>query len=109
MKVIINKILPFGKRFYAINLCGILFAKGPCDETVINHESIHTRQILELLILGFYLWYVAEWLVKSVLYRSTFAGYKNISFEREAYANERNLNYLSGRGAYSFIKYLRRF
>lgn len=45
MKIIYNKVIPFGKDFYAINLFGILFAKGPCDEVTLNHESIHTAQM----------------------------------------------------------------
>ena len=106
MRVIINKILPIGKRFYAINLCGVLFAKGPCDRYVINHESIHTEQIKELLVIFFYLWYVCEWTYKSILYKGGYRGYENISFEREAYGNDRNLSYIPSRSRFSFLKYL---
>ena len=30
MKIIYNRLIPVGKRYYAINLFGVLFAKGPC-------------------------------------------------------------------------------
>lgn len=106
MKIIYNKILPIGKRYYAINLFGVLFAKGPCDSVTLNHEKIHTAQMKEMLYLFFYLWYVLEWLVRIFQYGSTFRAYRNISFEREAYANGPNLGYLKRRKHFSFLRYL---
>ena len=106
MPVIINKILPIGKDFFAINLCGIIFSKGKCDKIVLNHEKIHTRQMLELFILPFYLIYILEWGVRMLKFHDRFLAYKNISFEREAYINQNNLNYLRQRKLYSFIRYL---
>ncbi len=66
------------------------------DDVLINHERIHLRQQLELLVLPFHIWYLIA------LYR---VGYLQIKFEREAYANENNLNYLKHRKPYSFMKY----
>lgn len=109
MRVIENRVLPIGKRFYAINLCGILFAKGPCDRFMINHEKIHTAQIKELLVVGFYLWYVGEWIWKAMRYRSFYKAYENISFEREAYAHGDDLGYLPGRKNYAFLRYLSKY
>lgn len=106
MKIIINKYLPIGKNFYAINLFGILFAKGKCDARIINHEMIHTAQIKELLFIGFYLFYVLEWFVLLLRLRNNNKAYNNISFEREAYSNESNLNYLKTRKRFAFLKYL---
>ena len=106
MKIIRNKIIPFGKKFYAINLFGILFAKGPCDRVTLNHERIHTAQMKELAFIGFYILYLIEWVIRLIQYRNYFKAYSNISFEREAYANDRNLNYLSTRRHYSFLEYL---
>lgn len=109
MKIIYNRILPFGRKYYAINLFGLLFAKGPCSATTINHEKIHTSQMLEMGFIFFYLWYVIEWLVRVIQYRNTFKAYKNISFEREAYTNQQNPDYLKTRKLYSFRHYLRHF
>lgn len=106
MPVVRNKIIPFGKNYYAINLCGIIFAKGPCDKYVINHEKIHTHQMLELLIIPFYILYVIEWLIRLVQYKNLFKAYKNISFEREAYTHGDDLNYLRKRPLYNFLHYL---
>lgn len=108
MKIIYNKIFPIGKRYFAINLFGFLFAKGPCNTIIINHEKIHTRQMQEMGFLVFYIIYIFEWLWKLILYRNSYKAYENISFEREAYHNQNNLNYLSNRKFYSWLKYLRK-
>ena len=76
------------------------------NKVFINHEKIHIKQQLELLILPFYLWYLLEYLFRLLQYKDTFIAYKNISFEREAYANEKDLNYLKKRSFYAFLKYL---
>lgn len=106
MRIIKNKILPFGKKFYAINLFGVLFAKGSCSKFTINHERIHTAQMRELLFIPFYLLYILEWLLRLIQFRNSFKAYHNISFEKEAYANENNLSYLSRRKRFAFLKYL---
>lgn len=108
MKIIYNRIIPFGKDFYAINLFGVLFSKGPCGSITINHEKIHTAQIKELGYVFFYIAYLIEWAIRIVQYRSYFNGYMNISFEREAYTNQNNLSYLQSRKLFSFRHYYKR-
>lgn len=73
---------------------------------LINHERIHLRQQLELLIIPFYLFYSIEFLVRLVKLKNWRRAYENISFEREAYINEKDLNYLKSRSFFGFIKYL---
>jgi len=73
---------------------------------LLNHERIHLRQQAELLILPFYIWYVTEYLIRLSMYRSRKQAYRNISFEREAYANESNAGYIIHRPFWNFIKYL---
>ncbi len=77
------------------------------DAKLINHETIHLNQQLELLILPFFLWYIIEFLLRLFLYKNWYLAYKNISFEREAYANETNLKYNHQRGFWQFLKYIR--
>ena len=105
MKIIRTKYLP-PKNYDAINILGFLFVHPGVKLTkeIINHERIHTRQMLEMLILPFYLWYVIEWLI-----RLPMAGraYMNLSFEREAYQNMNNLNYLSHRHPFAWMRYLK--
>lgn len=103
MKIIINNILPL-KGFKCINLFGILFCRRVLNKIDINHETIHTKQMQELLYIFFYLWYVIEYLVKLIIYRNTKLAYRNISFEREAYQNQYNLDYLNNRKHYSWFK-----
>lgn len=87
-------------RFSAITLSPLgVFVKPDklTDITLINHERIHWQQQKEMLILPFYLWYVIEWMFK---------GYRHISFEREAYVNEHDLEYPGIRKRYAWVKYL---
>lgn len=76
------------------------------DTILINHERIHIVQALELLILPFYIWYLIEFLIRYIQYSEFQKAYLNISFEREAYDNERNMSYLKNRKLFSFKKYL---
>lgn len=97
MKVIRNRFLPIGRRYGAINLFGILFAKHDMALTpeVMNHESIHTAQIRELLWVPFYLIYIAEWLWQLCRHRfDGYRAYRSISFEREAYSRQSEPGYL---------------
>jgi hypothetical protein len=75
------------------------------DEIIINHEKIHIRQQMELLIIPFYLMYIIEFLIKYLKYKSRYRAYMNISFEKEAFENESNKDYLKSRKFYGFIKY----
>ena len=121
MKIIRNKYIPF-PGYKAINLFGILFARSNAkiDEVTINHEAIHSRQFVELMVLfavatvfirwwlpvfapfAFYVWYIVEWLIRLPKGNA----YRNISFEREAYANEVDASYLKGRKMFNFLKYM---
>jgi len=76
------------------------------DITLLNHERIHLRQQAELLILPFYLWYIIEYLIRLIIYKNKRRAYRNISFEREAYANENNIEYLNKRKLWTFLKYI---
>ncbi|QYJ69487.1 hypothetical protein K1I41_06400 [Flavobacterium litorale] len=75
------------------------------DKTLINHEKIHLRQQAELLVLPFYIWYVVAYLLLYIKYQNHKRAYKSICFEREAYTNESELDYLPSRKPYNFINY----
>ena len=72
----------------------------------MNHEKIHLRQQAEMLIIPFFIWYFLEYLVRFLQYKNAEKAYLNISFEREAYANEANLNYLKNRSFFQYWNYL---
>lgn len=75
------------------------------DKVLINHEKIHIRQQLELLIVFFYLAYVLEYVYRLILLKNQQKAYRAISFEREAYANEGDFSYLLHRKFWNFLKY----
>ena len=104
MKIIRQNILP-PKGFLAINLFGHLFCKpnAKITDITINHEQIHTEQMKEMLYVPFYLLYGVEWLIKLFCKGNA---YRNLSFEREAYDNQYNLDYLKTRKHYSWLKRL---
>lgn len=106
MKIVRTSILPF-KGFTAINLLGMLFVHPGVylSDELMNHERIHTAQQREMLYVFFYLVYVVEWLVRLTMRGNA---YRNISFEREAYANQRNLAYLRSRPHYAWRRYMKR-
>lgn len=73
---------------------------------LINHESIHIYQQLETFIIGFFILYTTEYLIKLIVYRNHQIAYKAISFEKEAFSNESNLRYLEERKLFSWIRYI---
>jgi hypothetical protein len=73
------------------------------DKVLINHESIHLVQQLELLILPFYVIYLLNYVFNLIKYREHEKAYLNIFFEKEAYQNEYDLNYLKKRKMWSFL------
>lgn len=109
MFVIVTKYL-IPKGFRGITIFPFIFLKYVLDtknKIVINHEKIHIQQQLELLVLPFFVWYLVEYAVRLLQYKNIDLAYRNISFEREAYANEQQFNYLKNRSFFSFLHYLR--
>lgn len=102
----INKFIRFflNKNVIGITLCPFGIYIDSNDKYTINHEKIHWKQQVEMLVLPFYIWYGLEYIIKFFMYGKD--AYRNLSFEREAYANENNLNYLENRKSYAWIKYL---
>lgn len=80
-------------------------AKLKNNQVLMNHEKIHIRQQLEMLILPFFIVYLAEWLVRLFMEGNA---YRNISFEREAYTYQYNLSYLKSRKWYSFYRFFKK-
>lgn len=76
------------------------------DVVFMNHERIHLRQQAELLLIFFYLWYVTEFFLRWAQFKNRREAYRNISFEREAYNNEKDLFYLKKRPLFNFFNFL---
>lgn len=131
MIVIKNKIIPFG-GYSTINLFGILFTKKDTIKTVdYNHESIHSAQIFECMILSaifitflilvcniswwwvllsipmYYIQYGLEYVLIRVFHNKQNDAYHDVSFEEEAYTYENDSNYLYHRKCFAWVKYLK--
>lgn len=103
----------FIKWFTPKNMGGITFfpfiilkeERLKTDKTFLHHEYIHLHQQAELFVLLFLLLYAGEFLIRWLQYRNAYEAYRNISFEREAYDNEANYDYLKTRKWLAFTKY----
>ena len=128
-------------KCHTIMLFGFVFSKLKEKEVthrVRNHECVHARQWFEVtalsgsvllaivLVFGispwwmllsggiYYVWYVLEWVCKSVWYSVMIdewtcemeTPYQSISFEREARLSERDNNYLENGGYFGWLKEL---
>ena len=109
MFLIVAKYL-IPKGFRGLTIFPFVFIKDKVDKgnfVILNHEKIHLRQQLELLIIPFFIWYGLEYIFRLFQFKNANLAYRNISFEREAYHNESNLNYLKNRKFFKFIDYLK--
>ena len=130
-KVIFNDIIPF-RGFVVMCLWPFIFVRNSAashyNTVANNHEHIHAEQQKEMLIVGFALaligfvfglgwwallfvpiflwWYILEWLIRIPIEGSSRQAYRNISFEREAYANEKDLAYLGRRNHFIWLTYM---
>lgn len=104
----------FGKIYRREEFCDKKLSK-----ITQNHEGIHLCQALDFVgdnekwrILGFcifYILYFIEWLIKLILAIFTFGkvkAYRSISFEQEAFLNERKYTYQNTRKRFAWLKYI---
>jgi hypothetical protein len=104
--ILLSKISPI--NIYAISLIFFVFCRGELNETTRRHETIHFRQWLELLIIGFACLYLVSWLWFRLIKRySGDSAYRSIPFEQEAYGNQDDPYYLENRRPYAWVKYLK--
>ncbi|WBV61443.1 hypothetical protein PFY12_04800 [Chryseobacterium camelliae] len=76
------------------------------NKILINHEKIHLKQQMELLVIFFYIFYVIEYYYWLIKLKNKHLAYRRISFEREAYIHESDLGYLQKRKFWGFWKYI---
>lgn len=106
-RVIETRLVPKG-NIAAITLFGLVFTRDKqfVDKWVLNHELIHCQQQLEWLYLPFFVLYLLEWAWFLLRLHDANKAYLAISFEREAYTQMYDLDYLKHRRHYA--NYLRR-
>lgn len=115
MKLIENNILP-PKGFKALTLGPFIFVKKgtALNKKDLNHEAIHWEQYKELLIAGFLILYVLEyivrfcipWLITEEGRRYSDRVYHSLSFEKEAYLHAEDMAYLKKRKHFNWIRLL---
>lgn len=107
MILVVSKYL-IPKGFRGLTIFPFVFVSDMNSKhylALINHERIHLRQQLELLVLPFFVIYVLDYLAKLIRYRDRNLAYRNVVFEREAYENENDLDYLKSRSFWRFMRY----
>ena len=90
--IILSKVSPI--EIGAITLGPFVFSRGEISERTRNHESIHWEQYKECLIVGFLFLYLFFWLRNLLNGYDGKGAYYNIPFEREAYDNQHDSEYL---------------
>ncbi len=93
-------------KYSGMALWPFMLLKKDASDIVINHELIHIQQQKELMIIPFYILYVFNYLFNLMIYYNHNKAYKNIIFEREAYANAYDKGYLKTRTYMAFLNYL---
>ncbi|WP_299526322.1 hypothetical protein [Winogradskyella sp.] len=105
--ILISKyIVP--KGYLGVTIFPFMFLKHESlkwNTVLVNHEKIHLKQQLELFIIPFFVIYGLEFLFRLLQCRKWRSAYRNISFEREAYGNEKDLAYLKSRPFWNFRHY----
>ena len=91
----------FAGRFVnAMALCPFILVKNletKESQVTIHHEKIHIRQQLEMFVLPFYLVYLGFYIYYRLLGNTHTQAYLRIPFEKEAYCEESNFDYLTTR------------
>ena len=76
------------------------------DQRIVQHEKIHFKQQLELLVIPFYIFYLLHYLMNLLKYRNHSKAYFEICFEKEAYRYDEQVNYLDSRKPFAWIAFL---
>ena len=103
--VVLSKIAPI--EIYAISFGIWVWCRGQLNDRLRRHETIHYLQQRELLFVGQWLLYGIFHLVGLWRYRGDGRkAYRENPFEREAYANDKDENYLSSRKRWAWLDYV---
>lgn len=78
------------------------------NKSLLRHERIHHRQLVETLIIG----YLVIWALEKIYFRlwkgySVMEAYYNSCFEQESYLHQHDTNYLQTRKSFAWFYYMR--
>ena len=131
MMIVRNSVIPFSGTI-AITLWPFILVRRNTwtqfTNNVLRHKRIHGRQQVEMLLVGaavaailfvfgckwwnllalplFFWLYGLEWMLGLFWFGNSKEANLNISFEREAYDNEQDADYLKKRRPFASIRYL---
>ena len=98
-----SRFVPSGYKGIAI--WPFVFYKGLLSKRFIVHEKIHLVQQKEMLVLPFFVIYFLNYLWNLLRYRFNHdKAYRNIIFEKEAYENQDDSDYLSKRKSFQYLR-----
>lgn len=80
----------------------VILRKGSSPQ-LKNHETIHFKQQVECLFVFWYLIYISQYLFNLIKMKH-YDAYKNICFEKEAYKNQQNFNYIKTRKIFNWAR-----
>ena len=100
----LSKVAPID--IWAISLGLFVFCRGEMSEQTKNHETIHFRQWVELLFIGFAVLYPFFWIIELIRCRNGAQAYRRNPFEQEAYDNDKDLDYLLDRKHFAWARYI---
>jgi hypothetical protein len=82
------------KGYTAITVYPFIFHKNnPMEKVTLNHERIHFEQIKKEGLIAFYFNYLKQYIFNRFNGMNHLSAYLSISYEQEAYENEKNFNY----------------
>ncbi|MBK7149792.1 MAG: hypothetical protein IPH78_13520 [Bacteroidetes bacterium] len=105
MFLVVSRFVPYS----ALAIYPFVIVKNKALAThseLLNHEKIHHRQQVELLILPFYLIYLLNYVFNLLRYKNHEQAYRQIVFEQEAFAMDKGLHYLNKRKRFAFVKWI---
>ena len=104
-----NRILNIMEKIFVMNLNAItlwpfiIIKENNLPREIINHELIHIAQCKELLVVGFYILFILEFIFNTIKYRDRYKAYCSSLFEIEAYTHMSDLSYLKKRRYFAWI------
>ena len=105
LPVWLSKIAPI--EVWAFSFAFWVCCRGKLSPETRRHETIHYQQQLEMLMIFQWIFYGLFWLIGLIKYRDGAIAYRENPFEREAYHNDKNPDYLRTRPRYAWVKYIR--
>ncbi len=108
MKIVYCSWFPF-KGYKAITLLHWIVVRNDqrarFTSTDYNHECIHYEQEKELWFIGFYLLYIIDFVLAMLYFWNWRKAYRNVTFEREAYDRQHDMQYIQHRKRFAWSKY----